>query len=215
MGLFQKINSCFGGAFRKRRFAILDGADESWRADASPMMLFGVGVAVVAILFAVLLLVVAYTPILDILPGYKTNAVRSREMLIHSIVRIDSLERKMNEMLLYNENRILVVGGKTPVTHTAQNDSLRRSRSGILPSREDSLLRQQIENDPRYRLNNASPNILAQSELNALSPMYGLISERFSAKGSLLGVKINGKQEAPVTAIADGTVISSDWLPEI
>ena len=215
MRSFDKINSRFAALFRKRRFAILDGADERWGAELSPITFTAILLSLVALIFGILLLLVAYTPLLDIMPGYRTNAGRSREMLIRSIVRIDSLERKMNEMLTYNENRILVVGGKTPVTKMAQNDSLRRSKSGVLPSKEDSLLRQQIENDPRYRLNTASPNILAQSELNAISPIYGLISERFSAKGSLLGVKINGKPEAPVTAIADGVVISSYWSPEI
>ena len=202
MRWFDKINARFAALFRKRRFVILDGADERWGAELSPITFTAILLSLVALIFGILLLLVAYTPLLDIMPGYRTNAGRSREMLIRSIVRIDSLERKMNEMLTYNENRILVVGGKTPVTKMAQNDSLRRSKSGVLPSKEDSLLRQQIENDPRYRLNTASPNILAQSELNAISPMYGLISERFSAKGSLLGVKINGKPEAPVTAIA-------------
>lgn len=215
MKLFKRINSWVGTALRKRKVSVFDGEREQWSVDISPVMLGGISVAVATILFAVLLIVVAYTPILDILPGYRSNAVRSREMLIHSIVRIDSLERKMNEMLLYNENRILVVGGKTPVTHTAQNDSLRRSRSGVLPSKEDSLLRKQMESDARYRLNRAAPAITAQSELNAISPMYGLVAERFSAKGTLLGIKINGKQEAPVTAIADGVVISSEWSPEI
>lgn len=215
MKQFDKINSWFGGMLRKRRVVQYDNEEESWQFNVSPLMLCGIGIAVVAIVFIVLLVVVAYTPILDVLPGYRTNAVRSRELLIHSIVRIDSLERKMNEMLLYNENRILVVSGKTPVTHTAQNDSLRRSRSGIVPSAEDSLLRRQIEGDERYRLNTASPNIAAQSELNAISPIYGIVSERFSAKSSLLGVKIKGKQDSPVTTIADGVVILSGWLPEV
>ena len=215
MKSFNKINSWFGDLFRKRRVVLLDGAEERWGADLSPMTITAIALSLVALILGILLLLVAYTPLLDLMPGYRTNAGRSREMLIRSIVRIDSLERKMNEMLTYNENRILVVSGKTPVSQMGQNDSLRRSKSGVLPSKEDSLLRRQIENDPRYRLNTASPNILAQSELNAISPMHGLISERFSAKGSLLGVKINGKQEAPVTAIADGVVISSHWSPEI
>ena len=214
MGLFQKVNSWFGGAFRKRHISVLDNEENVWYADLSPAMLTTIGVAVVTLVFGVLLLLVAYTPLLDLMPGYRTNAGRSREMLIRSIVRIDSLERKMNDMLLYNENRILVVSGKTPVIKNHQNDSLRRNKGLVAPSHADSLLRMQIENDGKYRLNTATPNLLAQAELNAISPMYGLVSERFNGRNSLLGVKINGKQEASVTAISDGVVISSDWLPE-
>jgi murein DD-endopeptidase MepM/ murein hydrolase activator NlpD len=134
-------------------------------------------------------------------------------MLIRSIVRIDSLERKMNDMLTYNENRILVVSGKTPAMQSVKNDSIQRNKAFVAPSKADSLLRQKIENDEHYRLNSAKPSAAAQSELNAVSPMYGLISERFNAKG-LLGVRINGTKDAQVCAIADGTVVMSEWSPE-
>jgi hypothetical protein len=184
-----------------------------WRADLSPMTFGAICVAIITLIFGVLLLLVAYTPLLDIMPGYRTNAGRSREMLIRSIVRIDSLERKMNDMLTYNENRILVVSGKTPAIQSVKNDSLQRSKTIVAPSHEDSLLRQKMENDERYKLNKTQPNPSLQGILNAVSPMYGLISERFNAKNSL-GVRINGDKGAQVSAIADGVVIISEWSPE-
>jgi lipoprotein NlpD len=75
-------------------------------------------------------------------------------------------------------------------------------------------LRQKIENDKRYRLNDATPKTAIQNSLNAVSPMYGLISERFNAK-DLLGIQINGTRDAQVVAIADGVVIHSEWSPEV
>ncbi len=213
MGLFKSINSWFGGIFRKRKITISDREEEQWHADLSPAMFSTIGIAVVTLIFGVLLALVAYTPLLDLMPGYRTNAGRSREMLIRSIVRIDSLERKMNDMLTYNENRILVVSGKTPAMQSIKNDSLHRSKGYVATSKADSMLRQKIENDERYRLNGAKPNVVAQNSLNAVSPMYGLISERFNAKG-LLGVRINGTKDAQVSAIADGVVVLSDWSPE-
>ena len=213
MKLFQKINTWLGNIVRKRHIAILDKEEERWRADLSPMTFGAICVAIITLIFGVLLLLVAYTPLLDIMPGYRTNAGRSREMLIRSIVRIDSLERKMNDMLTYNENRILVVSGKTPAIQSVKNDSLQRSKTIVAPSREDSLLRQKMENDERYKLNKTQPNPSLQGILNAVSPMYGLISERFNAKNSL-GVRINGAKGAQVSAIADGVVIISEWSPE-
>ncbi len=199
--------------FRKRRISLFDNNEELWHAEMSPMKMTAVGVAVITIVFGVLLILVAYTPLLDLMPGYRTHAGRSREMLIRSIVRIDSLERKMNDMLTYNENRILVVGGKTPAMQSVKNDSLHRSKTFVAPSKADSLLRQKIENDERYRLNGAKPNATIQNALNAVAPMYGIISERFNAKG-LLGVRMNGTRDAQVSAIADGVVVLSEWSPE-
>lgn len=213
MGQFHKIGSWLGGLFRKRRIAILDREEERWHADISPTSLTAIAIAVVTLIFGVLLILVAYTPLLDLMPGYRTHAGRSREMLIRSIVRIDSLERKMNDMLTYNENRILVVSGKTPAMQSLKNDSLQRNKSFVALSKADSLLRQKIENDERYRLNESKPKLTIQNSLNAVSPMYGLISERFNTKG-LLGVRINGTRDAQVSAIADGVVVLSEWSPE-
>lgn len=213
MALFSKINSLFGSIVRKRHIVVFDNEEERWHADLSPTMLTAISIAIVTLVFGVLLVLVAYTPILDLMPGYRTNAGRSREMLIRSIVRIDSLERKMNEMLTYNENRILVVSGKTPAMQSVKNDSLHRSKTFVAPSKADSLLRQKIESDERYRLNDAKPNVAIQNTLNAVSPMYGLVSERFNSKG-LLGIRVNGTKDAQVSAIADGVVVSSEWTPE-
>ena len=207
------MNSWFNSIFRKRRFVLFDRDEERWHAELSPTSLTAIAVAVVTLVFGVLLVLVAYTPLLDLMPGYRTHAGRSREMLIRSIVRIDSLERKMNDMLTYNENRILVVGGKTPAMHSLKNDSLQRQKSYVAPSKADSLLRHKIESDERYRLNESKPKSTIQNLLNAVSPMYGLISERFNSKG-LLGVRINGTRDAQVSAIADGMVVLSEWSPE-
>lgn len=207
------MNSWFNSIFRKRRFVLFDRDEERWHAELSPTSLTAIAVAVVTLVFGVLLVLVAYTPLLDLMPGYRTHAGRSREMLIRSIVRIDSLERKMNDMLTYNENRILVVGGKTPAMQSLKNDSLQRQKSYVAPSKADSLLRYKIESDERYRLNESKPKSTIQNLLNAVSPMYGLISERFNSKG-LLGVRINGTRDAQVSAIADGMVVLSEWSPE-
>ena len=200
-----------GNLMRKRRVTIYDNNSEQWHTDISPATAVAASVAIAALIFGILLILVAYTPILDLLPGYRTNAVRSRELLVRSIVRIDSLERKMNDMLAYNENRILVVSGKTPVMRTTQSDSLRRDKSFIAPSKEDSLLRRQIENDERYKLQKGSTQGV-HSNFDTTAPMYGIIAERFSGK-EMLGVKIRGTKGAQVMAIAEGVVISSDWSP--
>ncbi|MBE6198536.1 MAG: M23 family metallopeptidase [Rikenellaceae bacterium] len=213
MKLFDKINSWASSFVRKRQISLFDNDEEKWHLYISPATATAISVAVVTLILGVLLVLVAYTPMLDLMPGYRTHAGRSREMLIRSIVRIDSLERKMNDMLTYNENRILVVSGKTPAMQSVKSDSLQRNKSFVAPSQADSLLRQKIEHNENYRLNEAKPSAAAQSSLNTVTPMYGIISERFNSKG-LLGVRLNGAKDAQVSAIADGVVVLSEWTPD-
>ena len=89
--------------FRKRRFAMSDPVDqrEDWSVHISPMGLLGSLAAFCIVLFLLVLILVAYTPILDIFPGYRTAAERSHDELVEGIMRVDSLERRMQVMLIY------------------------------------------------------------------------------------------------------------------
>ena len=210
MKLLEILKEWFAKATHKRQFSLQVDGEERWLADMSALKFTAIGVAIVTLIFGVLLLLVAYTPLLDLLPGYRTNAAQSREMLIRSIVRIDSLERKLNDMLVYNENRILVINGKTPAIKSVKNDSLLQNKGFVAPSKADSLLRHKMENDERYRLNEAGGN----STLNAVKPLYeGVIVERFNSK-SLLGVRVKATKATQVSAVADGVVVSREWSPE-
>lgn len=211
MEFLEKIKSWVAEATNKRQVSVQVDEQERWSADISPLKFVTIAVAIVTIIFGVLLLLVAYTPLLDLLPGYRTNATQAREDLIRNIVRVDSLERKLNDMLTYNENRILVVNGKTPAVQSVQNDSLQQKNEFVAPSKADSLLRRKMENDERYRLGNANAN--ATPSFNAVVPMSGEIVERFNSE-TLLGVRINGAKSAQVTAVADGVVVSKEWSPE-
>lgn len=214
---FKSLSEWIAGTMRKRSITISRGDNDSraWQFHLSPISFVGTSIALVALIFGTLLIVVAYTPLLDLLPGYRTDAGKSREMLMRNLIKLDSLERKVNEMLVYNENRILVVDGKTPTMRTVQRDSLRRDKSIVTPSQADSLLRERMESDPQYRLGNASARNGVRNTINANAPMYGLIAERFDARTGLFGIRISGAPEAQVMAVADGTVVASDWSPEV
>jgi murein DD-endopeptidase MepM/ murein hydrolase activator NlpD len=214
MKMFEKISLWWHNIFRKRRVAIIEPNTntESWYTHLSPVAMAMSFVALVSIIFAILLALVAYTPLLDMLPGYRTDATRSRQTLISTLIRVDSLERKMNDMLVYNENRILVVDGKMPAISSIKSDTTTFDKSVVPPSAADSLFRRQMENDRRYALNAGSGQ--QRATINAVKPMEGIVAERFDAKVGLFGVRMASSPEAQVMAIADGTVVAVDWTPE-
>ena len=214
MKMFEKISLWWHNIFRKRRVAIIepDTNTESWYTHLSPVAMAMSFVAMVSIVFAVLLALVAYTPLLDMLPGYRTDATRSRQTLISALIRVDSLERKMNDMLIYNENRILVVDGKMPAISSIKGDTVTFDKNVVPPSAADSLFRRQMENDRRYALNAGSGQ--QRTTISAVNPMEGIVAERFNAKTGLFGIRMASSPESQVVAIADGTVVAVDWSPE-
>ncbi len=219
MDFLRKIRFWWRGFFRKRRFSMLNATDnsEEWHLHLSPASIIAGLVSFVLLLFILILSLVAYTPVLEFLPGYRTEADRSRENLVQNIIRLDSMERMMNQMMTYNRNIALIMEGKTPVMRTvASSDSSRLSKVLVMPSHEDSLLRAQMEGDGPYSLSasrNESRRALRES-MELLAPVEGILTEKFDVADGRLGVGIVATADAPVSAIERGTVIQSLWSPD-
>lgn len=204
--------------FRKRRFSMLNATDhtEEWHIHLSPASIFAAFVSFVLLLFIIVLTLVAYTPVQEFLPGYRTNADRARENLVHNIIRLDSMERMMNDMLTYNQNIALIMEGKTPVARTVTaSDSIRTDKSIVPPSRIDSILRAQMEGDGPYSISGRSGDRRSVREaIELVTPVEGIITDRFDILEARFGVRIAAAASDRVTAIDNGTVIQSLWTPE-
>lgn len=186
-----------------------------WRINLSPLALWGSIVALILLIFAVLMLLMAYTSILDILPGYRTKAERLQENLTESIMRLDLMERNMQEVLAYNEAVATIMGGSTPTLHsTVMTDTIRYDKSRILPTRADSLLREALESPTGgYSLSNTKH---LQGEAAMFStPLRGTITTKFNDPGSSYGINIMSiAGENSVMAVESGTVIAVESQPE-
>ena len=204
----QKIN----GWFRKKRISMSDPIlrEEEWAVHLSPMGLLGAVGAFLLLIFALVLVLVAYTPVLDIFPGYRTAAEKQHDDLVQNMMRIDSLERRMSDMLTYNENIAMILEGRSPVVRTPLNDGDTTSLDKTLvpPSQFDSLLRAEMEGDGDYSLaRTLRSREQGDGKLFFAAPVEGIITRHFSRDGNYLGVGIQAAPNAPVTSIDDGTVI--------
>ncbi|WP_417015102.1 murein hydrolase activator EnvC family protein [Alistipes sp.] len=219
MNWLNKIKAWWRGFFRKRRFNMLNATDlsEEWHMHLSPASIFAGLIAFLLMLFIITLSLVAYTPVLEFLPGYRTEADRSRESLIQNIIRLDSMERVMNDMMTYNENISLIMEGRTPVSRVlASSDSSRISKVLVMPSREDSLLRAEMEGSGPYALTGQgnSSKSKAREAIELAPPIEGIITVHYDLKANSYGVKIASTAAARVAAVDNGTVVQSLWTPE-
>lgn len=218
MNLFHKIAHRWRQLFRKRRLSLQDAGsgNEEWYMHLSPAGLFSAFWALVLLLFILILILVAYTPILEFLPGYRTEATRSRESLVSNIMRLDSMERVMNDMITYNENIALVLDGRSPVVRSrVESDSLKLDKSLVAPNGADSVLRSQMEGDGIYSLGGqAASRRSVRESVEMIIPVDGIITQHFDAKQQMLGVRLATEAEAEVAAVESGTVVLSLWTPE-
>ena len=219
MKFLKNIRAWQRNFFRKRRFNMLNATDnsEEWHMHLSPASIFAAFVSFALLLFILILTLVAYSPVLEFLPGYRTEADRSRESLVQNIIRLDSMERMMNDMLTYNQNIALIMEGRTPVARVlASSDSSRISKVLVMPSAEDSLLRAQMEGDGEYAIAPRSEGSRrkVREAIELVTPVEGIITGKFDIRQGNFGVKIAATAADRITAIDNGTVVQSLWTPE-
>ena len=79
MKFLKTIRAWWRGLFRKRRFNMLNATDntEEWHMHLSPASILAGLVAFMLMLFILTLSLVAYSPILEFLPGGRTVSVRT------------------------------------------------------------------------------------------------------------------------------------------
>lgn len=193
-----------------------DNAPERWYIFLSPWHIFAGFVALILVLFLMVLMLVAYSPILDMIPGYPGG--KSRKMLVDNILRLDSLEREMNNLLVYSDNISLIMDGKTPVVRnvSAVGDSIDiKSKDMVAPSAADSTLRAQIEGTGEYSIAAAAAaQKNARGSLDLLAPVHGVLTSRFDPKSGHFGVSLMTASATPVSTVKAGTVVSAYWSPE-
>ena len=217
MKLFTRIADLWRSLLRKRRLTMLNVSDgsEEWHMLLSPAGMLAASVSFLIVLFILILSLVAYSPVLEMLPGFRSEADRSRESLMQNIIRLDSMERVMAQMMTYNENIAMIMEGKTPVARTVQHtDSTRQSKILTMPSVEDSLLRAEMEGEGPYNLQHDAARRAVREAIELIAPVEGIITEHFSIEEGCFGTAILTNNSDRVTAIDEGTVIASVWSPD-
>ena len=219
MKFLKNIRAWQRNFFRKRRFNMLNATDnsEEWHMHLSPASIFAAFVSFALLLFILILTLVAYSPVLEFLPGYRTEADRSRESLVQNIIRLDSMERMMNDMLTYNQNIALIMEGKPPVARVlANSDSTRATKVLVMPSPEDSVLRAQMEGDGEYAVTGRSGGSRrsVREAIELATPVEGIITDRFDIRNGNFGIRIAAAASDRIAAVDNGTVVLSLWTPE-
>ena len=178
--LADKIRSLW----RKHRLSLRDERDnkELWYMYISPLSIAAGFIALILVLFIVILSTVAYTPLLEFLPGYQGN--KSRTMLMENIVRLDSMERQLNQMKVYSDNIALIMEGKTPVMRTlTDQNQVNADKTIVMPSAEDSILRAQLEGDGDYSIARQPGRRSVRESMELISPLAGgIIVNKFGRR---------------------------------
>ncbi|PHQ30751.1 M23 family metallopeptidase [Leeuwenhoekiella nanhaiensis] len=166
------------------------------------------------ILIALTTLLIAYTPLREYIPGY--SSVKLKRQATALMFETDSLKRQLdiNKQYLASIKKVLT-GDVAEVNFNKDSIALNEPRdtAGLefRVSKEDSILREQVANEDRYNLfDPASPTV----SFSLFPPVKGNITEGYDADERHYAVDVVVPKNEPVKAVADGTVIFSEWTAD-
>ncbi len=203
----------------KSRYKLVFLNEDTFEERASftlrPLTIF-VSVGITIILLIVLTtLLIAFTGLREYIPGY--SDVKMKRQLFTLMQRSDSMQVALNARDLYIDNIRNIVNG------TLKNDSTDKKPpasakvenvNSLKKSREDSLLRNEIEGRDKFTLSAITSESSGISSFLFFPPVKGMITNRFNAIGKHYGIDIAGNPNEAVKATLDGTVILANFTSE-
>tara|TARA_B100000809_G_scaffold256877_1_gene297500 strand:- start:570 stop:1436 length:867 start_codon:yes stop_codon:yes gene_type:complete len=201
----------------KYRLVILneDTFEEKISLRLSQLNVFVVAGVSSLLLILMVILLIAFTPLKEFIPGYAN--VNIRKQGVENFLKSDSISAALAQNNLYLENIKHIIEGEV-----AQLDSEAIVDSGVNyegivndPIEEDSVLRNMIETEEKYNLFNSAGSTPGNiSGFIFLQPLKGTVTNRFNMEEKHFGIDVVAPKNEAIKATLDGTVIFAEWTVE-
>lgn len=170
-----------------------------------------ISILLISIFVTGTVLLIASTPLKEFMPGYSSTAMRAQAA--ENAIKLDSLNRAYDQSIRYlNSIKQVLVGdlkfdelNESPITLDSFS---KRPKAIVSTSIDDSLLRAMVDQEDKYNFQGGS-----KSKINFVlfPPAQGDLSQTYDPTNKHYAVDIVLKENAPIKAVADGTVIFSEW----
>lgn len=162
-------------------------------------------------------IVIAYTPLREIIPGYPDAEMRSN--IINNRIQLDSLEMELRFRDQYFENLSIIISGNEPNNFLDfSSDTSKKDYKNIQFTRSsaDSALRQEIELIPGLHDQPGEPKQVSTSleKIHFFPPARGIVTNSFNPLNNHFGTDIVAAPNEVVKATLDGTVLMASWTLE-
>lgn len=158
------------------------------------------------------ILLVAFTPLREYIPGYSSTELRRNSLKL--AYQTDSLQQVLayNEKYLANIKNIINGKPEDPMDLDLTDSSAATGELNPTISEADSSLRQIVEEEERFNVG-SNPNA-SLLNLSFIAPVKGLITSSFNKNDNHFGVDITARKNTPIKASMNGTVVFADWTTE-
>lgn len=166
-------------------------------------------------LIAGTIVLIAFTPLREYIPGYSSTALRKQAFQL--ALSTDSLAQQLEYQNLYIKNVQSIINGDFPADMSNEemmDSTLKKAQIDLSISEKDSLLRKQVEEEERFSVPVESSGRLKTTNLNFFTPLKGLITQSFNPEEDHLGIDVVSKENEVIKSALGGRVIFSEWTAE-
>lgn len=164
------------------------------------------------LLVGITILLVAFTPLKEYIPGYSSSELKKKASDL--VYKVDSLEQKLAINDIYIQNIQQVLTGKVKDI-TLDKDSiaeqLRLEEANFDLAPVDSVFREEVEREDRFSLFEKATK---KTDIVFFAPISGRITDTYNPKNKHYAIDIAVQKDTPVKAVADGTVIFTGFTAE-
>lgn len=193
---------------RKRRLSLIDDDTlrEFWHVHVSGLGVFTLLFLLFLLTIGVLSLLIVYTPVRNILPGYSASL---RQEIIDESMRIDSLQRTVDLQTQYVGIIRSVVAGEVKSDTVISLDSLQVvMQEQLLEAKNEVTEAFKAEYEERERNNLLLFDAPITVPIFSLyAPAHGAVVSTFAPQEGRHGVTIQTPNKENVCATLDGTVV--------
>jgi murein DD-endopeptidase MepM/ murein hydrolase activator NlpD len=158
------------------------------------------------------ILLVAFTPLREYIPGYASTELRRQAVDLNR--RTDSLQQVLayNEKYLLNVQNIISGNPVDPIDRDLTDSTKVEGDLNPKTSKADSTLRKYVEEEDKFNISNQKNATL--TGFSFMAPVKGLVSSEFDPNKDHFGIDVTARKNTPIKTCISGTVIFADWTTE-
>lgn len=175
---------------------------------------FVTGTLFIMVLIGLTILLIAFTPLREYIPGY--SSTRLKRQATELTYKTDSLVTVLNYTNKYLDNVRMVLRGEVENNESNRDSLFERykldpSKVNLEPIEQDLRLREEVALEDKYNLFERNLENLSTA---LFTPVSGTVSQNFDAEKKHYAIDVVAPEGSPVKAVADGTVVFSEWTAE-
>ena len=185
-----------------------------WSTRLTRMNVFIIGGMGGLVLIFMTVLIIAYTPVKQLIPGYPSGNVRN--LMVKNAIMLDSLDQQIKLRDNYFDKIKALIKGDVPDEPDYVADTvIRSSNMNFQEYNHDSLFRQNLlEEQLDLSLQKGDVKQTNIANIHFFTPLKGMVSQKFEKSIDHFAVDVVGLPNSRISAVLAGTVIFSGWTVE-